>query len=155
MELRLSTSDVSGITGVPVTTLHDWCTNRWVVPTNNGQGTGRSRGWSLMQTVAAYYANQIRLAGIFSPTINAQVLDCVSKMSRDELLANIARGETFILPMKKGCAWLDMPKGDTSNRRAAIVLNAWDISKSFEVVERKVRHLLENAGGPNGAVKPA
>ena len=72
MELRLTTNQVMQVSGAPYTTLDRWINDGWVTPTNSGDGTGSSRQWNLMQTLAATFGYRCKQAG-FGRIINETI----------------------------------------------------------------------------------
>lgn len=57
---ELSTADVLEITGLTEDALRNWCEQEIVVPINSGEGTGRHRRFSLMQTLGLAVGNAVR-----------------------------------------------------------------------------------------------
>ena len=143
----MTTEEVTNITGVSYSTLDRWVHAGVVTPTQNGKGQGTSRDWSLMEVVAIYYANQLRLMAGTGPKAGAERIEKVAGVEEDELVANIEQHKTLYCPGhttgKRGDPWmvnpmtLNMRGTEKWDRVQKVFMHAWDIGNSYEVVRAK------------------
>jgi hypothetical protein len=123
------------VSGAPYTTLDRWINDGWVTPTNNGEGTGSSRQWNLMQTLAATFGYRCKQAG-FGRVIDETIRFIANGLSQKELKRHIERGETLLLvDPKVGPIWLE---ADENQKNLA-----FNIGTVYEELIDDVRTILE------------
>lgn len=143
---RLSTGEISELSGIPVNTLNDWVNAGFIRPVEGGEGKGRHRRWSIAQAVVLCFAAEWRDRGAGRPILKSLIAN-LTRVSDRQLLAKFKAGERYLVELPDGK--IIKPIG------RFIDLERYDLERVYKEVIRKVSEMEKrdrNATGRNRAL---
>lgn len=138
---RLSTGDVTELSGIPANTLSEWVAAGLLKPVEGGDGKGRHRRWSVAQAVALTFAAEWRRWGA-GPAVLRPLITNLARMTDEQMLAEFDAGRTHLVQLPDG-TFIE-PVG------RFIDMDRYDMSRVYREVTERIRRMEHRKGNTTG-----